>query len=144
MSNRYQVPAPNGQSRPSLRILELGSSSIQPRPRFPISPPETERSTPAHRSTVEHKVSVVSTPDGEKDREESPFRHLRRASSVQYNQATVNPRPQQPRAPRWLLVVLPPASCLEGDPTVGQTLAMGPPGRLQSGVLMPLFPTVRY
>jgi hypothetical protein len=143
MSNRYQVPVLNGQSRPSLRTLELSSSSIQPRPRFPISPPETERSAQIHRSSVEHKVSAVSTPDGEKEREESPFRHLRRTPSVQYNQATMNPRPQQSRTSRWLLVVLPPASCLEGDPTLGQTLATGPPGRLQSGVLMPLFPTVR-
>jgi hypothetical protein len=143
MSTRYQISGPNGQTRPPLRTLELGSSSIQPRPRFPISPPETERNAPVHISPAEHKVPVVPTPDGEKEREESPLRHLRRAPSVQYNQANISMRSAQPRAPRWLLVVLPPASCLEGDPSPGQTLAIGSPGRLQSGVLMPLFPTVR-
>jgi len=142
MSTRHQVLGSTGQGRP-LRPLELSSWAVPLRPRFPVSPPETERSAPIHTSPLDHKVPVTSTHDGEKEREESTIRHLRRTQSVQYNQVPMNPRPQQSKAPRWLLVVLPPASCLEGDPTLGHTLAMGPPSRLRSGVLMPLFSTVR-
>ncbi|KIM29550.1 hypothetical protein M408DRAFT_328794 [Serendipita vermifera MAFF 305830] len=137
-SSRYQAP-----SRPTLRTFELA----QPRPRLPISPPETERNAPAHSAVSDPKVvSAVATPDGAAigDKEESsPYRHLRRAPSITYhNQATGFTRPQQSRSPRWLLVVLPPASCVEGEPTLGHTLATGAPGRLQSGVLVPLFPTI--
>ena len=129
MSTRYQPT-----SRPSLRTFELGQS----RPRFPISPPETERNAHAHSLGG----PIVATPDG--DKEESPIRHLRRAPSIHYNNTQAAPfaRSQQTRSPRWLLVVLPPATGIEGEPALGHTLATGPPGRLQSGVLVPLFPTV--
>lgn len=136
MSGRYQAT-----SRPSLRTFELS----QPRTRLPISPPETERNAPAHSIAVEPKIPVVATPEGESQREESPFRHLRRAPSVHYNnQSAAFARTPQTRSPRWLLVVLPPASCVEGESALGHTLATGAPGRLQSGVLVPLFPTVSF
>lgn len=149
MSFRYPRPAAPSLSRSSsLRGLELGGSSSQPRTKAPISPPETERSAPAHatldRNAVDHHVPpMADAAEGNSPEDNTPYmRHTRRAPSIHYNQPhSVTGRSYAQRGPRWLVVVMPPSS-LNVEPALGHTLAMGPPGRFQSGILMPLFPTV--
>lgn len=149
MSFRYPVnnPGPGTLGRSnSLRTFELGGL---PRGRAPISPPETERSAPtlpaADRHPIDHHPVAAETTEGNSPEETAPYvaRHIRRAPSIHYHQPglTTNMRTQTQRTSRWLIVVMPPSS-LNVEPVLGHTLATGPPGRFQSGILMPLFPTV--
>lgn len=141
MSNPQATSSPG---RPTvLRAFTLGSSSAHHRPRAPLSPPETERSVPAalslDRGSVDRTLHTVEHVDKERLREEGTTRHLRRKPSLSYNQLPAPAR--QPPARKWLLVVTPPGS-LNTEPVLGHTLAHGPPGRFQSGILMPLYSTM--
>jgi hypothetical protein len=149
MSFRYpKSGAPVLSRSSSLRALELGGLPSQPRSKFPISPPETEQNAPSlatvERVSVDHRApNLVDAAEGESPEDIPPYmRHTRRRPSIQYHQSNMNVRQQAQRMPRWLILVMPPSS-LNVEPVLGHTLAMGPPGRFQSGILMPLFPTVR-
>jgi hypothetical protein len=149
MSFRYPNPGAPALSRSnSLRTLELGGLSSQPRSRAPISPPETERNAATlatvERISVDHRApTLVDGVEGESPEDIPPYiRHTKRKPSIQYHQLSTNIRQQAQRIPRWLILVMPPSS-LNVEPVLGHTLSMGPPGRFQSGILMPLFPTVR-
>ncbi|KAG8760307.1 hypothetical protein FRC14_003463 [Serendipita sp. 396] len=134
MSARQQML--NGPGRPTpLRTFSLGHSAQQQRSKLPLSPPETER------TTLTRNVDYES-PETERVKEDVSIRNLRRAPSIQYNHGgSVAGRAHSQRASRWLIVVTPPTT-LNSEPVLGHTLAMGPPGRYQSGILMPLFPTM--
>ncbi|KAG8832911.1 hypothetical protein FRC17_000353 [Serendipita sp. 399] len=134
MSTRREMV--HGPGRPTaLRTFSLGTSTPQYRGKLPLSPPETER------SALTRNVDYES-PETEKAKEDIHPRNLRRAPSIQYNHnGAVGGRPQPQRTSRWLIVVTPPTT-LNTQPVLGHTLAMGPPGRYQSGILMPLFPTM--
>jgi hypothetical protein len=145
MSFRYPNPgAPALNRSSSLRTLELGGLPSHPRSKAPISPTETERNAPVERISVDSRApTLVDAVEGESPEDIPPYvRHTRRKPSIQYHQSSMNLRPQAQRMPRWLILVMPPSS-LKVEPALGHTLAMGPPGRFQSGILMPLFPTVR-
>jgi hypothetical protein len=70
----------------------------------------------------------------------APFR---RVSTLAYHNSPLrDPRERVIRQPRWLVVVIPPASLTQEHGLLGHTLAYGPPQRLSQGILMPLLPTV--
>lgn len=150
MPVRYQNSSLSLGRRDAPKSIDLGGAV--PRNPLPISPPETDRVTPSlvtdSRQLHSHSSSL-SFPDGLQVTPptamgEPPSRY-RRSPSIPYMQSGLQPRthPAPNRPARWLVVVMPPSS-LNSEPALGHTLSTGPPGRFQSGILMPLFPTVRY
>jgi len=69
---------------------------------------------------------------------------FRRVSTLAYNSSPLrDPRDRPSGRPRWLIVVIPPASLVQDHGPLGHTLTSGPTQRLSQGILMPLQPTVR-
>jgi hypothetical protein len=150
MPVRYQNSSLSLDRRDAPKSIDLGGAV--PRSLLPISPPETDRVVPSlvtdsrqphsHNSSLSFHDGLQVTPPTATGETSTRYR---RSPSVPYMQSGLqsrtNPAPNRPS--RWLVLVMPPSS-LNSEPTLGQTLSTGPPGRFQSGILMPLFPTVRY
>jgi hypothetical protein len=146
MPVRYQNSYLSFARRDAPKSIDLGGAV--PRHLHPITPPETEKVTPITDSRQFHsRTSSQSIPDGLQVTPPTatgePLSGYRRSSSTPYMQSGlqshIHPAPNRPS--RWLVVVIPPSS-LNSEPALGHTLSTGPPGRFQSGILMPLFPTV--
>ena len=149
MPVRYQNSSLSLGERGAPKPIDL--TGAVPRNLLPVSPPDTERITPTvvTDSRQFHSRTSRSPLDGMQVNPptatgEPPSRY-RRSPSISYMQSGLQSRahlaPNRPS--RWLVVVMPPSS-LNSEPALGHTLSTGPPGRFQSGILMPLFPTVRY
>ena len=140
MPVRYQNSPLSFDRRDAPKSIDLGGAA--PRNFLPISPPETDRVARQHQPQTS-----LSFPDGLQITPptatvEPPSRY-RQSPSIPYVQSGLQSRthPAPSRPSRWLVVVMPPSS-LNSEPALGHTLSIGPPGRFQSGILMPLFPTV--
>jgi len=149
MPVRYQNSPLSVGRRDAPKSIDLGGAG--PRNFLPISPPETDRVAPslATDSRQHHPQTSLSFPDGLQITPPTattgdPPSGYRRSPSITYMQSGLQSRthPAPNRPSRWLIVVMPPSS-LNSEPALGHTLSTGPPGRFQSGILMPLFPTVR-
>lgn len=147
MPVRYQNSPLSFGRRDVPKSIDLGDAPS--RNFLPISPPETDRVTPSVVTDPRqhHPQTSISFPDGLQiipptATGEPPSRY-RRSPSIPYMQSGLQSRthPASSRPSRWLVVVMPPSS-LNSEPSLGHTLSTGPPGRFQSGILMPLFPTV--
>jgi hypothetical protein len=149
MPVRYQNSSLSLGRRDAPKSIDLGGAV--PRHLLPISPPDTETvpsSVVTDPRQFHSRTSSLSFPDGLQVTPptatgESPSRY-KRSPSTSYVQSGLQSRtyPASNRPSRWLVVVVPPSS-LNSEPALGHTLSTGPPGRFQSGILMPLFPTVR-
>jgi hypothetical protein len=126
-----------------------------PRPVHPLSPPDTEEdfaigsqpkvSMPIPRPSglgleVEPPMQQHQAPTVQ----DTPGSRFRKISYLAASGARDGrERPAPPRS-KWLVVVIPPASIAQQHGQLGHTLSHGPSSRLSNGVLMPLFPTVRW
>ena len=144
---RYQNSPLSLGRRDAPNSIDLGGAAS--RNFLPISPPETDRVAPsvAADPRQHHPQTSISFPNALQITPptatgEQPSRY-RRSPSIPYMQSGLQSRthPAPTRPSRWLVVVMPPSS-LNSEPALGHTLSTGPPGRFQSGILMPLFPTV--
>ncbi len=144
---RYQNSPLSLGRRDVPNSIDLGGAAS--RNFLPISPPETDRIAPSVVADPRqhHPQTSISFPNGLQitpptATAEPPSRY-RRSPSIPYVQSGLQSRthPAPSRPSRWLVVVMPPSS-LNSEPALGHTLSTGPPGRFQSGILMPLFPTV--
>jgi len=115
----------------------------------PLSPPETS-SDYAQRTSESVPITTSLGADLDFDTLEGlssapiipsdmPGSRFRRTSSLTYNNSSLRDRSSSRSKP--LIVVIPPLA-LHGQ--LGQTLSSGPLRRLSQGILMPLFPTVRF
>ena len=117
-------------NRPS--VLDLLSTRSAP-----LSPPETdlEPAIPLHEEKYDSPETLVET----------PVARFRKVSSLAYNSGSLaNREPRSAHKQRWLVIVVPPPSLAREPPLLGHTLSSAPVGRFSNGILMPLFPTVRF
>lgn len=127
------------------RSVQRTRDGLAPAENHPLSPPDTEslssharRPSFAHTdSTYTHSMlpTIPATPDVQQESAGARFRRLAGIPTTQSGSREFRgaSRPQT----RWLLVLMPPAH-------LATELAVGhrSPGRLSSGLLVPLFPTV--
>ncbi|KAI0254668.1 hypothetical protein BJV78DRAFT_1359146 [Lactifluus subvellereus] len=115
------------------------------RPRQLPTPPETDTDFLAGgHHNIDLNASSVNVADS--DMNPLPFTSapFRRVSTLAYHSSPLrDPRERASiRHPRWLVVVMPPASLVQEHGPFGHTLAFGPSQRLSQGILMPLLPTM--
>ncbi|KZT26874.1 hypothetical protein NEOLEDRAFT_1177064 [Neolentinus lepideus HHB14362 ss-1] len=125
-----------------------------PRPVHPVSPPDTDSDImgPAQQSLMsmtmggdnESATIPIAAPV------ETPASRFRKISTLAYlnsglsgagSRGAESRERVQPRT-KWLVVVVPPNTFPQEPGHLGHTLSSGPPNRLASGLLMPLFPTM--
>lgn len=127
-------------------------------PRAPLSPPDTNNETigPSQVPTI---ISVVGPPnhhDMESSSNSLPphialtdltsgSRMRRGPSSISYHNSGLKESREKTvqRGSKSFVIVIPPSSFAQERGQLGHTLSMGPSHRLNQGLLMPLFPTVR-
>lgn len=111
------------------------------RPRQLPTPPETDMDFLAGGH---HNVDLNASSVHAAELDMSPHPPVRRVSTLAYHSSPLrDPRERASiRHPRWLVVVMPPASVVQEHGPLGHTLASGPSHRLTQGILMPLLPTV--
>ena len=143
------APMPHqGHQAPKPYLYDL------PRPSHPLTPPDTDYETPSNQAPPApnmtgleldplppHMPSTLDSPYA------SPYGSLhRKKSSVTYVHSGLREARERvvQRGLRWLVVVVPPASFTGEHGHLGHTLSSGPSRRLSSGLLMPLYPTVRH
>ncbi|KAG8987193.1 hypothetical protein FRB93_004907 [Tulasnella sp. JGI-2019a] len=140
-----------------------GSLHTTPATTMPVSPPETDRESPSSHAGGSGATTTQNVPPFFGDKmirklqsmptsplpplngsvTESPeMRYHRMSSSLPYLRSPMpdNRRPVG-RGPKWLVMVIPPAS-LHRESAFGSLIHHGPPGRFLNGTLVPLQTTL--
>lgn len=116
-----------------------------PRAPHPLTPPETnyEYVGLSHRATP---TSEFEAPQYAAPSMDYTSASHRKTSSVVYINSGVKDTRERVanRSLKWLVVIFPPASFSREHGSFGHALSSGPDDRLSNGLLMPLYPTVRF